>query len=98
MPFKKHGRQYDIVVFGATGKIAPSVSSASCSHRAPGYTGVLTAEHIAAHFPTDLKWAVAGRSLGKLQKVVSRCMDVNADRVQPGTYSPQVHQRIKVPF
>ena len=34
-------RQYDLVVFGAT-----------------GYTGKLTAEHIAKFLPTDLKWAV----------------------------------------
>ncbi|KAI1844718.1 hypothetical protein JX266_009174 [Neoarthrinium moseri] len=63
---RKHDRQYDVVVFGAT-----------------GYTGLMTAEHIAARFPTDTKWAVAGRSADKLQKVVSECKALNPDRIQP---------------
>ncbi|KAF3010182.1 hypothetical protein E8E14_009172 [Neopestalotiopsis sp. 37M] len=66
MPTKQHGRQYDVVVFGAT-----------------GYTGLMTAEHIAARFPTDIKWAVAGRSAEKLQKVAAECETINADRIQP---------------
>ncbi|KAI0127572.1 Saccharopine dehydrogenase-domain-containing protein [Xylariales sp. AK1849] len=66
MPFRKHGRQYDVVVFGAT-----------------GYTGLMTAEHIAAQFPTDCRWAVAGRSAEKLQKVVSECKALGGDRIQP---------------
>ncbi|KAI1373433.1 hypothetical protein F4677DRAFT_222943 [Hypoxylon crocopeplum] len=66
MSFKKHPRQYDLVVFGAT-----------------GYTGLLTAEHIATHFPTDLKWAVAGRSTEKLQNVVKQCKALNPDRKPP---------------
>ncbi|KAJ4304191.1 hypothetical protein N0V88_001803 [Collariella sp. IMI 366227] len=41
----KHDRQYDLVVFGAT-----------------GYTGKYTAQYITTHLPTDLRWAVAGRS------------------------------------
>jgi hypothetical protein len=60
-------RQYDIVLFGAT-----------------GYTGNLTAEHIATHLPTDLKWAIAGRSSSKLETVAAECKALNADRVQPG--------------
>lgn len=59
-------RQYDIVVFGAT-----------------GYTGKYTCEHIVAHFPTDLKWAVAGRSANKLQGVVDELKHMNADRIPP---------------
>lgn len=43
----------------------------------------MTAEHIATHLPTDLKWAVAGRSESKLQAVVEECKRVNPDRVQP---------------
>ncbi|ETS75712.1 hypothetical protein PFICI_12656 [Pestalotiopsis fici W106-1] len=66
MSAKRHGRQYDVVVFGAT-----------------GYTGLMTAEHIAARFPTDTKWALAGRSAEKLQKVVAECKTINADRIQP---------------
>ncbi|RGP77745.1 hypothetical protein FLONG3_4134 [Fusarium longipes] len=63
---KDHGRQYDVVVFGAT-----------------GYTGKLTAEYIAAHLPTDLKWAVAGRNESKLNAVVEDCKKVNSDRLPP---------------
>lgn len=43
----------------------------------------MTAEHIAARFPTDIKWAVAGRSAEKLQKVAAECETINADRIQP---------------
>jgi short subunit dehydrogenase-like uncharacterized protein len=60
-------RQYDIVVFGAT-----------------GYTGKLTAEHITTQLPTDLKWALAGRSASKLEAVAAECKALNPDRVQPG--------------
>ncbi|KAJ9606298.1 hypothetical protein H2200_009259 [Cladophialophora chaetospira] len=60
--FKKHGRRYDIVVFGAT-----------------GYSGSLTAEHIATNLPSDLKWAVAGRSVEKLSRVVARCKELAPD-------------------
>ncbi|QKX60760.1 uncharacterized protein TRUGW13939_07906 [Talaromyces rugulosus] len=66
MPFKRHGRQYDIVVFGAT-----------------GYTGRLTAEHMAINLPPDLKWAVAGRSEDKLSRLVARCKSLNPNLVQP---------------
>ncbi|KAK8066597.1 hypothetical protein PG997_013344 [Apiospora hydei] len=63
---RQNQRQYNIVVFGAT-----------------GYTGFMTAEHIAERLPTDLKWAVAGRSEEKLKRVVSECQKLNPDRVQP---------------
>ncbi|KAK7911268.1 saccharopine dehydrogenase [Apiospora marii] len=63
---QQSNRQYDIVVFGAT-----------------GYTGFMTAEHIAERLPTNLKWAVAGRSEEKLKRVVSECQKLNPDRVKP---------------
>ncbi|KAJ2970085.1 hypothetical protein NQ176_g8351 [Zarea fungicola] len=63
---RRRNRQYDIVVFGAT-----------------GYTGKLTAEHIASNLPTNIKWAVAGRSEAKLQAVVDNCKKINTDRVPP---------------
>ncbi|KAK0099496.1 hypothetical protein ONS95_000227 [Cadophora gregata] len=59
-------RQYDLVVFGAT-----------------GYTGKLTAEHITTHLPTDLKWAIAGRSATKLEAVAAECKTLNPNRSQP---------------
>ncbi|CZR66899.1 uncharacterized protein PAC_16800 [Phialocephala subalpina] len=59
-------RQYDIVVFGAT-----------------GYTGKLAAEQIATKLPTDLKWAIAGRSASKLEALAKECKALNPDRTQP---------------
>ncbi|CAN5698514.1 saccharopine dehydrogenase NADP-binding domain-containing protein [soil metagenome] len=36
---------------------------------ATGFTGGLTADYLAAHGPAGLRWALAGRSLAKLEKV-----------------------------
>ncbi len=36
---------------------------------ATGFTGKLVAEYLAAHAPADLRWALAGRSLSKLESV-----------------------------
>jgi short subunit dehydrogenase-like uncharacterized protein len=70
-------RQYDIVVFGAT-----------------GYTGKLTAEYITTQLPTDLKWALAGRSKAKLEAVAAQCKSLNPDRVQPGEFSLKQRQHV----
>lgn len=51
---------------------------------ATGYTGKYCAEYIANHLPTDLKWAVAGRSAGKLSSMLDEIKDWNPDRLQPG--------------
>lgn len=51
---------------------------------ATGYTGKLTAEHITKNLPTDLRWAVAGRSADKLEALVKEIQPLNSDRVQPG--------------
>lgn len=51
---------------------------------ATGYTGKLTAEHVATHLPTDLRWALAGRSSSKLEAVAAECKALNPDRLQPG--------------
>lgn len=56
---------------------------------ATGYTGKLTAEHIATHLPSNLKWAVAGRSEAKLREVVAECETLNPDRVPPGQSADQ---------
>jgi short subunit dehydrogenase-like uncharacterized protein len=66
-------RQYDLVVFGAT-----------------GYTGKLTAEHIATHLPTNLRWAIAGRSESKLIDLAAGCRALNPDRSQPGMYDHMI--------
>lgn len=49
-----------------------------------GYTGKYTAEHITTNLPTDLKWAIAGRSHGKLEKLAAEIKPLNPDRRQPG--------------
>jgi short subunit dehydrogenase-like uncharacterized protein len=51
---------------------------------ATGYTGRLTAEYMAAYMPTDIRWAIAGRSPSKLEAVAATCRAVNQDRIQPG--------------
>jgi short subunit dehydrogenase-like uncharacterized protein len=51
-----------------------------------GYTGRLTAEHVTQHLPTDLKWALAGRSFEKIEKVAQDLKQLNPDRVDPGIY------------
>ncbi|HWK36639.1 saccharopine dehydrogenase family protein [Sphingomonas sp.] len=45
-------RDFDIIVYGAT-----------------GFTGRLVAEYLAEHYPDGLRWAMAGRSLTKLEEV-----------------------------
>ncbi|KAI1641377.1 Saccharopine dehydrogenase-domain-containing protein [Biscogniauxia mediterranea] len=50
---------------------------------ATGYTGTLTAEHIALHLPTNLRWAIAARSATKLEALAARLKELNPDRLQP---------------
>ena len=51
---------------------------------ASGYTGKLTAEYITKNLPTDLRWALAGRSKSKLESVAAECKALGPDRLQPG--------------
>ena len=52
---------------------------------ASGYTGKYTTEQIARLAPTNLRWAVAGRSTAKLEAVVN---EINSqDRIAPGIES-----------
>ncbi|KAK2049469.1 hypothetical protein LZ31DRAFT_514377 [Colletotrichum somersetense] len=48
-----------------------------------GYTGRLVCSRIAATFPTDFKWAIAGRSAERLNQVAARLKKEYPDRVQP---------------
>ncbi|KAI1179266.1 Saccharopine dehydrogenase-domain-containing protein [Nemania sp. FL0916] len=50
---------------------------------ATGYTGSLAAEHITRHLPTNIKWALAGRSATKLEALASKLKGLNPDRQQP---------------
>lgn len=71
MSANSSGRDYDIVLIGAT-----------------GYTGALTAEHIAKHLPINLRWSIAGRSSRKLNGLAARLKDLEPDRLQPGIMQP----------
>ena len=51
---------------------------------ASGYTGRLAAKHIARTFPTNLRWALAGRSRSKLDSLATECQNLDSDRLQPG--------------
>lgn len=44
---------------------------------ATGFTGGLTAEYLARHAPANLRWALAGRSRGKLEGVRQRLAAIN---------------------
>lgn len=52
---------------------------------ATGYTGLLTAEHVATNLPSCLKWALAGRSKAKLQTVADECK-----RLSPTMSTPEL--------
>lgn len=49
-----------------------------------GYTGRFCSEHIVKNHPTDLKWAIAGRSPQKIEPIAEELKKLNPDRVQPG--------------
>ncbi|KFX98177.1 hypothetical protein O988_04474 [Pseudogymnoascus sp. VKM F-3808] len=50
---------------------------------ATGYTGAITATHIAEHLPTNLKWAIGGRSGAKLDALAAELKKLSPDRLQP---------------
>ncbi|KAE8154738.1 Saccharopine dehydrogenase-domain-containing protein [Aspergillus avenaceus] len=56
-----------------------------------GYTGKLCAEHIVKSFPTNLKWALAGRSLQKVENVAKELKALNPDRSEPELLGVQLN-------
>jgi short subunit dehydrogenase-like uncharacterized protein len=44
---------------------------------ATGFTGGLTAEYLARHAPAETRWALAGRSRGKLEELRARLSEIN---------------------
>jgi len=48
------------------------------------YTGRLCAEHIVKNLPTNLKWALAGRSVQKIEVIAKELKTLNPDRAAPG--------------
>lgn len=50
---------------------------------ATGYTGSLTAKYITSNLPTNIKWAIAGRSQSKLNTLASDLKTLNSTRTPP---------------
>ncbi|MEM8932563.1 MAG: saccharopine dehydrogenase NADP-binding domain-containing protein [Acidobacteriota bacterium] len=74
----EHDRSYDLVLFGAT-----------------GFTGRLTAEYLAhsTHEGAPLRWAIAGRSRDKLERVAADVAKLAADGVEPAVEVADVGDR-----
>ena len=53
---------------------------------ATGYTGKLCAEYISTNLPTNLKWAIAGRTERKLLALMDEIGATSTDRFQPGQF------------
>ncbi|KAJ5952812.1 uncharacterized protein N7479_011225 [Penicillium vulpinum] len=56
-----------------------------------GYTGRFCAEHIVQNLPTDLKWAIAGRSAQKIEPIAQELKAINPDRVNPDVLVVQLN-------
>ncbi|KAJ5894739.1 hypothetical protein N7495_006430 [Penicillium taxi] len=56
-----------------------------------GYTGNFTSEHIVKNHPTNLKWAIAGRSARKMESIAQELKAINGDRVQPAVLVVQMN-------
>ncbi|KAE8371364.1 Saccharopine dehydrogenase-domain-containing protein [Aspergillus bertholletiae] len=57
-----------------------------------GYTGRLCAEHVVKNLPTDLKWALAGRSFQKIENVAKELKNLNPDRAEPEILAVQLNR------
>ncbi|OAX84296.1 hypothetical protein ACJ72_01338 [Emergomyces africanus] len=57
---------------------------------ATGYTGKLCAEHIVKNLPTNLKWAIAGRSTEKLSALEEELNKINPERRRPEIVTVQL--------
>ncbi|KAL4807554.1 Saccharopine dehydrogenase-domain-containing protein [Aspergillus unguis] len=57
-----------------------------------GYTGKYCAEHIVKNLPTNLKWALAGRSPQKIEGVAQELKKLNPDRAEPEILSVQMQK------
>jgi short subunit dehydrogenase-like uncharacterized protein len=60
---------------------------------ATGYTGRLTSEYVSQHLPTNLKWAIAGRSKTKLDALAATLYVLNPKRSQPGQWAGELRSR-----
>ncbi|KKK13506.1 hypothetical protein ARAM_003521 [Aspergillus rambellii] len=57
-----------------------------------GYSGKLCVQHIVQNFPTNLKWALAGHSLQKIEGVAQEAKQLNPDRTEPALLAVQLTQ------
>jgi hypothetical protein len=62
-----------------------------------GYTGLYATEYMAEALPTDLSWAIAGRSREKLEKIAADLKTLNPDRRQPGMHAAPSPARSQPP-
>jgi short subunit dehydrogenase-like uncharacterized protein len=51
---------------------------------ATGFTGGLTAEYLAHHAPAELRWAVAGRNVERLERLATQLAFLRPDATPPG--------------
>ncbi|CAG8948208.1 unnamed protein product [Penicillium salamii] len=56
-----------------------------------GYTGRFCSEHIVQNLPTDLKWAIAGRSAHKMDPIAKELKALNPDRADPDVLVVQLN-------
>ncbi|CAG7932398.1 unnamed protein product [Penicillium olsonii] len=56
-----------------------------------GYTGRFCSEHIVQNLPTDLKWAIAGRSAQKMDPIAKELKVLNPDRADPDVLVVQLN-------
>ena len=57
---------------------------------ATGYTGALTAEYLAEHSPRELRWALAGRNVDKLEALRAELAEIDPDRPTPDLLTADV--------
>jgi short subunit dehydrogenase-like uncharacterized protein len=57
---------------------------------ATGFTGGLTAEYVARRAPSELRWAVAGRDLGRLERLASHLAFLVPDGPRPGVVQADI--------
>jgi short subunit dehydrogenase-like uncharacterized protein len=61
---------------------------------ATGFTGRLTAEYLAHHAPAELRWAVAGRNVERLELLASQLTLLAPNAPRPGTVQADVDDPI----
>ncbi|MEU5522003.1 saccharopine dehydrogenase NADP-binding domain-containing protein [Streptomyces sp. NPDC047860] len=59
---------------------------------ATGFVGTLTAEYLAAHAPAGLRWAIAGRSTEKLERLRQRLREQLPGGAEPGLLRADVSE------